>query len=477
MGALTAPNNREHAMRRLIASPLAAPLAAALAVWSPQGAQAADIRLADDADYGCLVTLDGTIAPGDTDALLAVIKRASTESRYADTIWYTDDDGGQGPYIDFKTPLNLCLNSPGGALQEAVALTQAVHGRLGTMIRPGARCESACALVFMAGSYDTASDIGTITSRHLHVDGRLGFHAPSLTVPDGNYSAETVAKAYQVSVDASALIFRNLVKFRFPPSLAAKMHQTPPQDMFYISTVRQAARWGISVLGIDPPVQFSDAVIKTACANLFRGTMDLQTSDPDIWHISGAPLNQVNRDGRLFSYQGFGMEAVGTCEGAFLDKSDDYNTARNFWGPAHAVQESVWGEGSFPDTGQAALSFSLLQNYMAYPPELPLIALPRNGQTTTIDRPGTCFVYNSNDALTDREPCTQSRTVLADGTLQATHLWPSGARTVVETAGLVDRINGAATSGWYWPDPRPQGAGDRCPRSESSGNTFCFHPD
>ncbi|ASP21601.1 hypothetical protein ANTHELSMS3_02948 [Antarctobacter heliothermus] len=459
-------------MRQLIA----APLAAALAFTSPQAAQAADIRLADDPEYGCLVTLDGVIAPGDTDAMLAVMKRASTESRYADTIWYSDEDGDQGPYIDLKTPLNLCLDSPGGALQEAVALTQAVHGRLGTMIRPGARCESACALVFMAGSYDTGSDIGTVTSRHLHVDGRLGFHAPSLTVPDGNYSAETVAKAYQVSVEATALIFRNLVAFRFPPSLAAKMHQTPPQDMFHISTVQEAARWGISVIGIDPPSQVSDPVIKTACANLYRATMDLQTSNPDVWHLSGDPNNRVNRDTDTFSYQGFGMEAVGTCQGRFINRSDEYNIARNFWGPARAVQASVWGEGSFPDA-EPPLFFSLMQNYMAYPPEIPLIALPRNGQTFTIDRPGTCFVYNRDDALTDQEPCTQSRSVLADGTLQAVHHWPSGARTVVETAGLVDRINGAATGSWYWPDPRPKGAEDRCPRSESSGNTFCFHPD
>lgn len=459
-------------MRHLIA----APLAALTALWTPVTAQAADIRFADDPEYGCLVTLDGPIAPGDTQALLAVMQRASTESRYADTIWFTDYGDGSPPDIDFKTPLNLCLNSPGGALAEAIELTQTVHGRLGTMIRPGARCESACALVFMAGSYDTGSDIGIQPSRHLHVEGRLGFHAPSLTVPEGSYDAGTVARAYQVSVAATALIFRNLVRFRFPPSLAAKMHETPPEDMFYISTVREAARWGISVIGIDPPTRYSDAVIKTACANFYRSASDRQTSSPDDWFSGGDPFEPVQRSGGEFSFVGFGMEALGHCNGQFSDPQDAYSFARQIWGPARVVQASVWANGSFPDA-EPPIFLGLMQHFMAYPGTLPLTALPRNGQSTPLYSQGTCFIYNDDSELTDRDPCTQTLTVAADGTLVAEHLWPSGARTVLETAGLETSINGQRALEWYWPDPRPAGASDVCPRNEASGNTFCFHPN
>lgn len=448
------------------------------ALLLPQMSLAADIRLSEDSEYGCLVTLTGRIEPGDSDALLAAMQRASTESRYADTIWYTDYGDGSPPEIDFKTPLNLCLDSPGGALTEAVALTQVLHGRLGTMIRPGARCESACALVFMAGSYDTGSDIGVLPSRHMHVDGKLGFHEPSLTVPQGNYDAATVEKAYAVSVQATALIFRNLVKFRFSPSLAAKMHETPAREMFYISTVREAARWGISIVGVDAPKSYSKAVIQSACANLYLSALDHITSSPDEWPSRGgdpyAPVDRPDRDS--FALQGFGMEATGFCRGRLIDANDEYNEARIYWGPARAVQASVWAGASFPDA-EPPVFFGLMQQYMAYPGEIFLSALPRNGRTTTFERSGTCFVYNAQGTLTDREGCSQSRTVEGDARLVAVHTWPSGARTTVETDGFTMRINGNAADRWYWPDPRPQGAQSTCPRNTSSGNVFCFHPD
>ena len=448
---------------------------ALLALALPSLPRAAQLALADDPAYGCLITLDGPIADGDTEKLLAAIKRASTESRYSDTIWYTEYPDAP-PDIDFKTPLNLCLDSPGGSLAEAVELTQAVHGRLGTMIRPGARCESACALVFMAGSYDTASDIGYVPSRHMHVDGRLGFHAPSLSLPEGNYDAATVARAYQVSVSASALIFRNLVKFRFAPSLAAKMHETPPEEMFYITTVREAARWGISVIGIDPPDRLSDAVIRTACANLYLATTDLRSSSPEDWYSGGDPEMAVTRDAETFTFGGFGMEGLGHCEGRFIDFGDEWSFARQVWGPAEMVQRSVWAGGAFPDA-EPPLFYAFLQHFMAYPPEMPLAALPRDGQTRSLTRNGTCFIYNGDDQMTDREPCVQETRVGTDGSLTAEHLWPSGARTVVQTIGLQITINGNPAHPWYWPDPRPAGAEDDCPRNRSSRNTFCFHPE
>lgn len=443
----------------------------------PNAALAADIRFAEDPEYGCVVTLSGNIAPGDTEAFLAALKRASTESRYSDTIWYTEYDDGGPPDIDFKTPLNLCLDSPGGSLAEAVDLAQQVHGRLGTVVRPGARCESACALVFMAGSYDTGSDIGIVPSRHLHVDGRLGFHEPSLSVPEGSYDAATVKRAYQVSVRATALIFRNLVKFRFAPSLAARMHETPAEDMFYVSTVREAARWGISVIGVDAPSSYSDAVIQTGCANLYLLALDRLTSSPDDWQGGGDPFARVNRpDRQTFALQGFGMEAMGTCKGRFIDRNDEYSIARMYWGPAQAVLDSVWASGDFADA-EPPVFFAMMQTFMAYPAETALAALPRNGRVTTQESAGTCFVYNDQGTLTDREACVRATTVEADGRLMAVHTWPSGARTLVETEGFAARINGAPAERWYWPDPRPADAGDTCPRNPASGNVFCFHPD
>jgi len=452
-------------------------LGALLITLLPSASMAATLALTDDPEFGCLMTLDGPIAQGDTETFLSLIKQASTNSRHADMIWYTEYDDGTSPDIDLKVPLNLCLNSPGGALTEAMKLTDAVHGRLGTMVRPGARCESACALVFMAGSYDTGSDIGYITSRHLHVDGKLGFHAPSLSVPEGSYDAASVARAYQVSVAATAKIFRNLVNYRFAPSLAARMHETPPEQMFYVSTVREAARWGISVVGVDAPSAISDAVIRTACGNLYRRTRDQLNSDPDSWSRNGhngAPVDRPERE--TFTYTNFGMEALGTCEGRFLDPGDEYNLARTWWPVSSVVQNATWATAAFPDA-QPTLFFSFLQSFMAWPGEVPLAALPRNGQAIEMTQPGNCFVYDSSDRLIDREPCTRIQRAEPDGRLVSLHDWPSGARTVIELEGGIRRINGGEAYAWYWPEPKPQGAGETCTQNTSSGNSFCFHPD
>lgn len=459
-------------MRHLIV----APVIALILLWVAKESTAADIRLTDDAEYGCLVTLDGPIAAGDTETLLAVMKRAATDSLYADTIWYNDYGDGSPPEIDFRTPLHLCLNSPGGSLAEAVKITETVNGRLGTMIRPGARCESACALVFMAGSFDTGSDFGTLPSRHLHVLGQLGFHAPSLTVPDGSYDAQTVARAYAISVQATELIFRNLVKFQFAPSLAARMHSTPPEDMFYVSTVREAARWGISVIGVDRPSSFDDGVIKIACGNLYRATTDMSTSDPDLWLGGGYLGNTVTRPDRVsFAYEGFGAEAAGVCEGRFYDPGDEFTFGTQFWGPARAIQASVWGDGGLPEA-VPSLNYGIFQTFMAYPGEARLSALPRDGKISSSAQQGTCYVFNSEDVLIDQDPCTQTRRVQADARIVDIHSWPSGARTAVEQSGLGYRINGGPALLSYWPDAGPEPASVLCLRSERTTNRFCFAP-
>lgn len=456
-------------MRRLLLALTALPFLAAPLF-------AADIQLADDPEHGCLVTLDGAIADGDTARLTDVLRAAATQSRHAENIFLNDYGDGSPVEVAIMTPLNICLNSPGGSLAEAVRLTEAVFGSLGTMIRPGARCESACALVFMAGSFDTQTDIGVVVSRHMHVEGRLGFHAPSLTVPEGSYDATTVARAYQVSVAATETIFRNLVRYSFPPSLAARMHATPPSKMFYVSTVQEAARWNISVVGVDAPTAFTDAVVRTACANLYMATMDKVTSDPDRWPAPGHGGDSVRRDGLGFAYMNFGSEGVGTCEGFMFPQDAEFSVAREFWGSARIVQASAWASGSMRNA-LPPLNFGIMQNFMAYPQEMPLLALPRNGRALRQSVTGTCFVYGPDDALLDREPCTRERFVEADATLVAFHDWPSGARTVVERVGLEQRVNGQTAGSGYWPDPRPEGANEvNCARNAASRNTFCFHP-
>ena len=61
-------------------------LAAFLITLLPSASMAATLALTDDPEFGCLVTLGGPIAPGDTETFLSLIKQASTSSRHADLI-------------------------------------------------------------------------------------------------------------------------------------------------------------------------------------------------------------------------------------------------------------------------------------------------------------------------------------------------------------------------------------------------------
>lgn len=446
-------------------------------------AVAAEITLADDPAYGCIADLRGRIESGDRDRLRAVIEQAARLPQYRDLIYVNADFPDGTPNIGIYQPLNLCLDSPGGSLAEAMDLTEFVHGLLGTVVRAGARCESACALVFMAGSFTTETDFGLSVNRFLHVDGKLGFHAPSLTVPEGRYDAASVAKAYQISVAVTELIFRNLVAYRFAPSLAARMHATPAEDMHYITTVQEAARWRISILGVDSPLPTNEAMIRNGCSNLYLSVLDQQSSDPDYWPPIGAPLEDIRRNEfGAFEYTAFGMEAAGTC-GVLVEGPDSEGFTSDFWGQASLIRSSLWGHGDI-ESATPPVFFGYFQNYMAWPGELPLSALPRSGTTQELTSAGRCHVFDSAEParMIDNEPCTRVRRAAPGGRMVDSYLWPSGARTTIEDAGQVLTLNGAAALSWYWLGDVPPGNAPNnapqpeCIRNETSRNTFCFKP-
>lgn len=449
---------------------------ALILVSLPIASKAAQLSLTRDADFGCLIALEGQIAEGDSATLLALLRQAASQPRYADTIYVNEDPAGGPPNIAIYKPMNLCLDSPGGSLTEAMALTRLVHGSLGTVVRAGARCESACALVFMAGSHSTETDYGVSVNRFLHVDGRLGFHAPSLTVPEGRYDAASVARAYEISVAVSELIFRNLVTYRFAPSLAARMHATPATDMAYITTVQEAARWRIGILGVDRPTALPDQAIRQACSNLFLSAWDQVSSDPDNWPRSlQLPSAPVDRDRDSFRYTAFGQEGAGTCELRRIDPDDEYGANRLFWGGEPMIADSVWADGHVRDS-RPAVFFGLVQNYMAWPGEMPLAALPRAGRSQPAQTAGLCFVLDAEQSLTDREPCSRSREATSDGGVIDTHTWPSGARTTLDYRAETPRVNGTTGRWGYWPLAPLPGATPNCVVNTGSGNTFCFQP-
>ena len=159
----------------------------------------------------------------------------------------------------------LCLESPGGEINEALKIAEFIRSRsIGTRVPADATCASACALAFMAGGkLGSDSGEGTVLDRAIHPTAKLGFHAPQLVVKDRLYSQDSVTAAYALSLRILSRVVDTFVVTRatseydyapqyIAPSLLSTLIDTPPDQMTYVTTVNQAGRWNIGVWPIAP---------------------------------------------------------------------------------------------------------------------------------------------------------------------------------------------------------------------------------
>jgi hypothetical protein len=165
---------------------------------------------------GCHFRIEGEIKRGDGERIEAFIRNFDNDVFYI----------GEGARLSNRYGAwhykRICLNSPGGSLSETIIIAKAIYGVWGTAVSANNTCESACSLIFMAGSFAPEDDRGIIASRILHPRGRLGFHAPSLIIEEGNYSAGTVSRAYNVALQGIWQIYDISGFIKFHPHLSAR---------------------------------------------------------------------------------------------------------------------------------------------------------------------------------------------------------------------------------------------------------------
>lgn len=235
----------------------------------------------DPRSADCLMVLSGSIGPGDYETFLQVIfGEAAAESG---EVWDGKSPPGfhvsYTPY-DSEVAQSLCLDSPGGSLPEALKMARVLLDNdvgLGTRIMPGDRCESACAVLFMAGSHYLESEsFFTGLQRELRPGGKLGVHAPSLTLPEGgSYSGAQVSRSFNIALAAA----RETFDFAFetdsdgkriiPPYVFARFLETPPEDMYYLDTVGDALLSGFTVTGYEAAADVNARFVRTICDNAF----------------------------------------------------------------------------------------------------------------------------------------------------------------------------------------------------------------
>ncbi len=265
--------------------------------------QAATIETIPQNDMGCVLRISGTLEAGDAAQLETVL--SGIDYRFS-----TTPEGER-----------ICLDSAGGSLVEGVKMGDLISRfDFGTVVEGGAVCESACAIMFMSGSFSHPEAEGnSVPDRLLHPKGRLGFHAPSLVAEDRSYSLQEINKAYAVALASMGQIVRLRSEGRstMAESLFLTILTTPPGGMTYVETVGQAARWRIDVAPVALPKAASDRIILDACDNADAGLLD---TEPRPWTQSGlsrAPKVTLTRasaqSARAFTQDGYRTEAVSSC--------------------------------------------------------------------------------------------------------------------------------------------------------------------
>lgn len=257
----------------------------------------------------CNMRMTGEVATGDTERFEALLAK------------HANQVAGDPELLGNPRIVTLCLDSPGGSLAEAIKLAEAIRKPrpfprgtgipfVATRLEAGARCESACAIVFMSGTIDGWED-PPYPSRSIHPTARLGFHAPALAIGGGNYTERHVNTAFDISLQSISSILRVLHVGEAPDgtpyggtdrwieaSLLEAMLRTPASSMRYIETVDDAGRWTIPVSPL-PSEGFDYLSAWRACLNRLawnthRPSKMFKTT-PDAYSVSEAP----KRNGEL----------------------------------------------------------------------------------------------------------------------------------------------------------------------------------
>ena len=217
-----------------------------------------------DPGLGCSYRMSGQILPGDADRLEAVI---------------TAEMSQRTSVLGLENQIVLCLEGPGGSFLDALAIAEFVFSNdITTRIDPNATRLSACAIAFLGGNYNTYSGEGWRVSRFVHPTSRLGFHAPDLVLPEGQFSREDVGRAYDIAIEAVGLITAQAERLRIPQPLLTQMFNHRGDDFHMVETIDHLATYGILLYGHSPP-QLTAETRRYACLNAWRWQLPDAPSD------------------------------------------------------------------------------------------------------------------------------------------------------------------------------------------------------
>lgn len=270
--------------------------------------------------FSCTHFLNGSITRGDA----AKIRKAV-------------DDYGIGV-------VRICLNSNGGNFAEAVAIAKVVIStRTATALEAHTKCLSACAFIFMAGSYGR-SDIN-IPNRAMHVTATLGFHAPFIdprALPTEGLRPDDVAGAHKAARIATQELIDTFVRPEFirwnydrdlwmKPSLLRLALAKNSREFFYIDTIGKAGNFNIGVKGFNGFKTNRAYQMKHLCKNIHLWKLDRFADDGKV-QVQRMSNQEVKKQRR---------ENVALATWFHMFKRDNRNRPET-----HAIVHQVSDQGS-----------------------------------------------------------------------------------------------------------------------------------
>lgn len=433
-------------------------IAFCFAVWAT-AASGADIKilsqvsLADDVskfEDTCTYSLSGEIVEGDGARLIAALQSGPQDN-------------------DFGSFGILCLDSPGGSYAEAIKMIDALKEKpAGTYIREGAQCLSACSLVFMAGRVNQ-HETGPMRHRHLHINGKLGFHSPALNFPEGIYDKAVVDAAYRSALKSLSLAVDKLLLQNdadgtpwMKPSLVSLMLATPAESMAYVSTIDDIGRWEVNIVP-DISVDKSRLDLREGCNNLLAWRKDEPAQGAQRVNES-ANIEKIPR-------QNYVPEQYRVIEQGMYNEGCTFTL--DFVPGANFIRAVPF----FEIDNQAPAGMS---PYQFLKPETKLSAVPEALAALSSGVPvasgSRCRITNPETQVLSESPCTLNRMPPIRDDMVATdqYVWPDQTKTVVsEMKDGSWLINGSAAL--RHTDQTRSGT-PTCYLNSKTRNSFCYFP-
>jgi hypothetical protein len=232
-------------------------LMVAFLAWTalPGIANAADISAHANANRmgpPFMIRLSGEIVSGDSEQLARLLERLKNTP--------VECAGCSFAFVE--------MSSPGGLLSEGLRIGYLLQQHnVGTIVRAGQSCLSACALAFLGGTRGHSVG-GQSPDRAIEVGARVGFHSFYLSKSAAD-RLERLGADHLAGIDqgkiVSSLLIAYAVDMRIDPALIGKILPTRQEEFVFVETVEDLLNLDIKPLNLPSPKAVSATHAVHAC--------------------------------------------------------------------------------------------------------------------------------------------------------------------------------------------------------------------